>query len=93
MKKNPGRVNCPITCGGVRVNPGDLVVGDADGVTVVPREKIEEALAAAEKKDAYEVERREKIQAYTHAKVSGGKLFNLSPAWVDKQLVGLGIKL
>lgn len=92
-KKNPGRINCPITCGGVQVNPGDLVVGDCDGVTVVPKEKIEEALAAAEKKNAYEIERREKIQAYVDAKASGGELFNLSPAWVDEQLAGLGIKL
>lgn len=91
-KRNPGRINCPITCGGVRVSPGDLVVGDADSVTVVPREKIEEALAAAEKKNAYELERREKIRAYTDAKSSGGSLFNLSPAWVDEQLAGLGIK-
>lgn len=92
-KQNPGRINCPITCGGIRVEPGDLVMGDCDGVTVVPREKLEEALAAAEKKQAYEVERRARIQAYSAAKSSGGQLFNLSPVWVDEQLADLGIKL
>ena len=92
-KKNPGRVNCPIECGGVKVNPGDLVVGDADGVTVVPQDKIEEALAAAEKKDAYEHERRKKMADYDKAKAEGGELFNLSPAWVDEQLAALGVKL
>ena len=35
----PGRLNHPISIGGVSVSPGDLVVGDADGVTVVERDK------------------------------------------------------
>jgi 4-hydroxy-4-methyl-2-oxoglutarate aldolase len=34
--------NVPITVGGVRVNPGDLVVGDGDGVVVVPQDRIED---------------------------------------------------
>jgi regulator of RNase E activity RraA len=43
----PGRnlvesVNQPITCGGVLVRPGDIVVADGDGVVVVPREKAKE---------------------------------------------------
>lgn len=36
--------NLPILCGGVQVNPGDIVVGDADGVVVVPAEKAEGVL-------------------------------------------------
>lgn len=36
----PGRVNHPIQCGGVTVRPGDLVIGDADGVVVVERERV-----------------------------------------------------
>ncbi|HEX3061261.1 MAG TPA: RraA family protein, partial [Usitatibacter sp.] len=35
----PGRINHPISCGGISVNPGDLIVGDADGVVVVERAK------------------------------------------------------
>jgi 4-hydroxy-4-methyl-2-oxoglutarate aldolase len=46
-----------ITCGNVTVNPGDLVVGDADGVTIVPREQIEEVFSKAEKKLEYEKNR------------------------------------
>lgn len=92
-KKNPGRVNCPIVCGGVAVNPGDLIVADADGVTVVPKEKIDEALVAAEKKNSYEIERRKTIAAYEKAEKEGHGLFSLSPAWVDDQLEELGIQL
>lgn len=92
-KKDPGRVNCPIVCGGVPINPGDLVVGDCDGVTIIPKEKLEEALAAAEKKDAYEIERRKTIAAYIEAQEKGETLFSLSPAWVDEQLEELGVEL
>lgn len=92
-KKDPGRVNCPIMCGGVQVNPGDLIVADADGVTVVPQEKIEEALAGAEKKNDYEIKRRETIDKYEKAVAAGEEPFNLSPAWVDEQLAELGVKL
>ena len=42
----PGTVGAPITCGGVYVRPGDVVVGDADGVAVVPLDKAEAVLAS-----------------------------------------------
>lgn len=40
----PGEVNVPVQCGGAVVRPGDIVVGDADGVVVVPLEKAAEIL-------------------------------------------------
>ncbi|MEM3578104.1 MAG: RraA family protein [Candidatus Bathyarchaeia archaeon] len=40
-------VNVPIICGGVLVNPGDIIVGDADGVVVIPKEKLEEVVHRA----------------------------------------------
>jgi regulator of RNase E activity RraA len=43
-KDGPGEVNVPISCGGVVVVPGDTVVGDDDGVVVIPRESAEEVL-------------------------------------------------
>ena len=42
----PGTVGAPITCGGIHVRPGDIVVGDADGVVVVPLDRAEEVLAS-----------------------------------------------
>jgi RraA family protein len=38
LHRGPGEINYPICCGGVVVNPGDLVVADASGIVVVPRE-------------------------------------------------------
>jgi regulator of RNase E activity RraA len=45
-KDGPGEINVPISCGGTVVMPGDIVVGDADGVSVVPRAHAEQVLAA-----------------------------------------------
>ncbi len=43
--------NIPVTCAGARVNPNDIVVADADGVAVVPREKAAEVLKKAQELD------------------------------------------
>ena len=37
-KQEPGSIDVPVTCGGVRVCPGDIIVGDDDGVVVIPFE-------------------------------------------------------
>jgi 4-hydroxy-4-methyl-2-oxoglutarate aldolase len=42
----PGVVGIPVVCGGVSVRPGDIVVGDADGVVVIPQERAEAVLTA-----------------------------------------------
>ena len=41
----PGEINYPISCGGVVVNPGDVIVADTAGVVVVPRDDAEEILS------------------------------------------------
>ena len=55
FKNGPAQINVPITCGGIAVKPGDIIVGDADGVVVVPLEKAEpvlEQVAAIRTKEA-----------------------------------------
>lgn len=63
----------PIGCAEVAVYPGDIIVGDADGVTVIPR-----ALAAEVAQDAYEQELREKF-LFTRID-AGAPLFGTYPA-------------
>ena len=46
-KAGEGAINVPISCGGVTIHPGDLIVGDADGVVVIPRAIEEEVLKKA----------------------------------------------
>ncbi|VFR85806.1 Demethylmenaquinone methyltransferase [plant metagenome] len=57
----PGRINHPVSVGGVAVQPGDLIVGDADGVVVVERAKAPAMMALAQKKVADEAARLEAI--------------------------------
>jgi 4-hydroxy-4-methyl-2-oxoglutarate aldolase len=61
-KACPGRIGHPVTVGGVTVHAGDFIIGDADGVVVVEREKIESLLPLAEKKVADESARIEAIK-------------------------------
>lgn len=48
----PGEVNVPIACGGVVVNPGDIVVADEDGIVVIRPSEAEEVLAETAKLEA-----------------------------------------
>lgn len=49
-KAGVGELNVPISCGGVSVNPGDIIVGDADGVVVIPKVREDEILKKAQEK-------------------------------------------
>lgn len=86
IKKGPGQINVPIFCGGVRVEPGDLVVGGADGVTVVPRGRVEEILDNAEAKQKLDLEMQAKIDAYLAAAAEGEPLPKLMPSWIEDLL-------
>jgi RraA family protein len=53
-KDGPGEINFPISCGGVIVNPGDIMVGDADGIVVIAAVDALSVLAKAQAKSAAE---------------------------------------
>ena len=55
-REGPGEINVPVVCGGQVVMPGDILVGDADGVVVIPRKDACELLEAARKNLAGEQE-------------------------------------
>lgn len=61
-KDGPGEINYPICCGGVPVLPGDYIVGDDNGIVVIPPDQLEIILAGTEKKLAYEKKRAEEIR-------------------------------
>ncbi|HZW67484.1 MAG TPA: RraA family protein [Pseudogracilibacillus sp.] len=60
-KNGPGETNTPISCGGAQVNPGDIIVGDIDGVVVIPQDRAEEVLEKAKAKLVSDDEREAKI--------------------------------
>ena len=83
IKKGPGQVNVPIHCGGVSVEPGDLVVAGADGVSVVPRARIDEILTNAEAKQRLDLAMQANIDAYNEAVSRGEEPPKLMPAWIE----------
>ena len=75
-KNQPGRVNVPVVCGGVTVHPGDVVVGDRDGLVVLAPDKVQEAIASSR-------ERLKKEEHYRRMIRSGKKsvdFLDLKPA-------------
>ena len=77
----PGRINWPISCGGIAIQPGDLIVGDADGVVAIEREKAAWLLPAATRKVA---EERARI-----ADIVSGQ--NIRPKWLESALRAAGV--
>lgn len=74
-KNGPGEINVPIAIGGMVIEPGDLVIGDDDGVLCVPFDQTEAVFKAATSKFDAEQKQIANIQAGTH-----------DASWVDKQL-------
>ncbi|HLK70073.1 MAG TPA: 4-carboxy-4-hydroxy-2-oxoadipate aldolase/oxaloacetate decarboxylase [Bryobacteraceae bacterium] len=61
VKASAGSVNVPIVCAGALVNPGDVIVGDADGVVVVPRIEAPRVAELAEQRRSKEEKTRERL--------------------------------
>ena len=61
-KDGPGEINVPVSCGGVAVLPGDVIVGDADGVAVVPRADAANVLTLVEALVVREAKRTAEIR-------------------------------
>jgi 4-hydroxy-4-methyl-2-oxoglutarate aldolase len=80
-KSIAGRVNHPISIGGVSIHAGDLIVGDADGVTVIEREKAAAMLPLAAEKVAAETKRIADIKSRKA----------LRPGWLDGALRAAGV--
>lgn len=78
-KDGPGEIGYPISLDGMAIAPGDLIVGDWDGVLAVPQADAADVLAATEAKNAAEVEQMAAIKAGT-----------LDRSWVDASLERLG---
>ena len=74
-KDGPGEINVPIAIDGMVIEPGDLVIGDDDGLLCVPYGQAEQLLAAAHKK--------REIEAVMVAEIADG---TQDTAWIDAAL-------
>jgi 4-hydroxy-4-methyl-2-oxoglutarate aldolase len=63
VKASLGAVNMPIICAGARVEPGDAIIADDDGVVVVPRAQAATVAQAATQRVANEEEKRKRLAA------------------------------
>lgn len=79
-KNGPGEINTPVSCGGVLVRPGDLILGDDTGIVVIPQEIAWEVIEKANAKKVQEAEGRRRNE-------SG----DLSAPWVDEVLLEKGL--
>lgn len=81
-KNGPGEINCPIAIGGMVIMPGDLILGDSDGVVVVPIDDVADVYERTAAKYAAENKQMENIKAGTH-----------KPTWFNNALAEAGCEL
>jgi RraA family protein len=81
-KNGPGEINVPIAMGGMPVSPGDIIVGDADGLVAMPLDQAERILASAKAIVEKESAAMKQIQAGS-----------VDRAWVDKALKEKGYRI
>lgn len=81
-KEGPGEINVPISVGGVQVCPGDIILGDADGVIVIPKNDAEALLPLARKKCEEDIQKVQKSLDGT-----------VNRKWVEENLVAKKVEL
>lgn len=81
-KDGPGEINVPVSIGGMVVNPGDIIVGDEDGLSVVPLEMAEQVLGLVKEQQAREQMILNSIEQGT-----------VDRSWVDEVLKQKGLNV
>ena len=79
LHRGPGEINYPISCGGIVVNPGDVIVADGAGIVVIPQEIASDLL-----------QRLREQKASMAAYLAGVKRGEFSNDWVDRILMEAG---
>jgi regulator of RNase E activity RraA len=82
FRLGPGEINVPIACGNIHVDPGDIILGDCDGVIVIPRADAEDLLGKAQKWSVND-----------QAKLAAAKAGTADRSWVDKTLADAGCEI
>ena len=82
LHRGPGEVNFPVQCGGIVVHPGDIIVGDENGVVVIPQDAAASLLER--------LRMRRETEANYVAAVARGEFSN---AWVDALLTQGGCEV
>ncbi len=81
-KEGPGEINVPVSCGGISVNPGDIILADPDGVIVIPR-----------KDAAVTLEDAKKFKIADQKKLVASKDGTANREWVEKSLKEKGYEI
>lgn len=82
FKDGPGEINVPIACGNIPVSPGDIILGDHDGVIVIPKADAAQILEAAQ---AYLIVDERNFEL--------AKRGELEREWIDPWLAGKGVEV
>jgi 4-hydroxy-4-methyl-2-oxoglutarate aldolase len=84
VRSGPGKVGLPLVCGGVAVQPGDVVLGDRDGVVVIPQAQLEAVVTVLDEIRRMEEETQTKIRAgMTHLDSIAALLKSDKVSYVD----------
>ena len=81
-KEGPGEINVPVSCGGISVHPGDVVLGDPDGVIVIPRRDA-----------AIVLEEARRFRDADAKKLEAARTGAADRSWVEASLKAKGVEI